>query len=208
MKCLIFDKPLVEIPQNAFSNQSDLFTIYLPATLQTIGANAFTGCDKLLYIDAKYYNGTFSAAINNGIFPNAIIIGASTNINSDISKYNAFYADNYADKIHASITNAHGIPYKNYLTTAYSTAAIPSGSTLLSIPNYIMKYKVALPTSGSVTLSPSNNSGIVFTMGATACQIVLNGTWQWVNGEAPIFESRNTYEISFYNGRAACVKYL
>lgn len=206
MKCLIFDKPLRSIPANAFAGQTALNSIYLPATIDKIGINAFSGCTYLLYIDARYYNGVFKNSLS-GMTNNPVVIGANSNINSDLNgNNNAFYADNYASKLYVGVNMV--TPYEKGLTTAYSTIAINSGAILISIPNYIMRYKVALPTSGSVTLSPSNNSGIVFTMGTTACQIVLNGTWQWVNGEAPVFEAGNTYEINFYDGRAACVTYL
>ena len=207
IKCLIFDRQLNYIPMNAFSGQTELRTIYLPANIQGCGSNVFKGCSKLVYIDARYYNNS-SANLVSDINTSAVVISASPNINSEISKFkNAFYADNYAPEIHSGSV-AHPIPYRNGLTTAYSTRAIVNSDALISIPNYIMRYKVALPTKGTVALLPSNNSGIVFTMGTTVCQIALNGTWQWVNGEPPVFEAGNTYEINFYDGRAACVTYL
>ena len=207
IKCLIFDSQLNYIPMNAFSGQTELRTIYLPANIKGCGSNVFKGCSKLVYIDARYYNNS-SANLVSDINTSAVVISASPNINSEISKFkNAFYADNYAPEIHSGSV-AHPIPYRNGLTTAYSTRAIVNSDALISIPNYIMRYKVALPTEGTVALLPSNNSGIVFTMGTTACQIALTGTWQWVNGEAPVFEAGKTYEINFYDGRAACVTYL
>ena len=209
IQCLIFDSPLNHIPMNAFSGQTELRTIYLPANFKSCGSNVFKGCSKLVYIDARYYNNS-SANLVSDINTSAVVISASPNINSEISNFkNAFYANNYAPEIHLGpVKVEHPIPYRNGLTTAYSTRAIKNNDILISIPNYIMRYKVALPKSGAVTLSPSNNSGIVFTMGTTACQIALNGTWQWVNGEPPVFEAGNTYEINFYDGRAACVTYL
>ena len=209
IQCLIFDSPLNYIPTNAFSGQTELRTIYLPANLKSCGSNVFKGCSKLVYIDARYYNNS-SANLVSDINTSTVVISASPNINSEISNFkNAFYANNYAPEIHLGpVKVEHPIPYRNGLTTAYSTRAIENNDILISIPNYIMRYKVALPKSGAVTLSPSNNSGIVFTMGTTACQIALNGTWQWVNGEPPVFEAGNTYEINFYDGRAACVTYL
>lgn len=209
IQCLIFDSPLNYIPMNAFSGQTELRTIYLPANFKSCGSNVFKGCSKLVYIDARYYNNS-SANLVSDINTSTVVISASPNINSEISNFkNAFYANNYAPEIHLGpVKVEHPIPYRNGLTTAYSTRAIENNDILISIPNYIMRYKVALPKSGAVTLSPSNNSGIVFTMGTTACQIALNGTWQWVNGEPPVFEAGNTYEINFYDGRAACVTYL
>ena len=191
IKCLIFDSQLNHIPMNAFSGQTELRTIYLPANFRSCGSNVFKGCSKLVYIDARYYNNSVANLVSDINAP-AVVISASPNINSEISNFkNAFYADNYAPEIYSGSAK-HPIPYRNGLTTAYSTRAIENSDILISIPNYIMRYKVALPTSGSVTLSPSNNSGIVFTMGTTACQIALTGTWQWVNGEPPVFEAGNT----------------
>lgn len=69
----------------------------------------------------------------------------------------------------------------------------------MCVPNYVTKYTKTLPTSGSVTITATNNSGIVFTMGSTACTIAIIGTWSWVNGTAPVFffEANKTYEINF-----------
>lgn len=47
IKCLIFDSQLNYIPMNAFSGQTELRTIYLPANIRGCGSNVFKGCSKL-----------------------------------------------------------------------------------------------------------------------------------------------------------------
>lgn len=204
IKCLIFDKPINVIPQNAFSGQTNLNSIYLPPTVTTVTRGAFNSCSNLIYIDARFYNGSLKAYIT-GINSRCIIISAYASNSTDLSGIcYGFTADNYSPSIGGT---KKPIVYRNGLITAISNINITSGYNMRCIPNYVTKYTKTLPTSGGVNITATNNSGIVFTMGSTACTIAITGTWSWVNGTTPVFEANKTYEINFYDGRAVCVSY-
>lgn len=204
IKCLIFDKPINVIPQYAFSGQTNLSTIYLPPTVMTVGGGAFSGCSNLIYLDARFYNGSLKNYIT-GINSRCIIISAYASNSTELSRVcNGFTAYNYSPSIGPV---KRPIVHRNGLITAISNINVTSGNSMMCVPNYVTKYTKTLPTSGSVAITATNNSGIVFTMGSTACTIAIIGTWSWVNGTTPVFEANKTYEINFYDGRAVCVSY-
>ena len=204
IKCLIFDNPVNVIPQQAFSGQTNLNSIYLPPTVMSVVRDAFTRCSNLRYIDARFYNGSLKNYIT-GVNSKCIVISAYVSNSTELSGVcYGFTAENYAPSI-GGLRNP--TVYRNGLITAISNVNITSGYNMMCVPNYTIKYTKTLPTTGTVNITTANNSGIVFTMGSTACTIAMTGTWSWVNGTLPVFEANKTYEINFYDGRAVCVSY-
>ena len=204
IRSLIFDNPVEVIPQQAFSGQTNLNSIYLPPTVLNVSHDAFTNCVSLNYIDARFYSGSLKNYIT-GVNSRCIVISAYVSNSTELSGVcHGFTAENYAPSI--GVVKKPTV-HRNGLITAVSNVNITSGYNMVCVPNYITKYTKTLPTTGSVNIAAANNSGIVFTMGSTACTIAINGTWSWVNGITPVFEANKTYEISFYDGRAVCVSY-
>ena len=165
---------------------------------------AFSGCSNLIYIDARFYNSSLRAYVT-GINSRCIIISAYGSNSTDLSGVClGFTADNFSSSFGGV---KKPTVYRNGLITAISDINVTSGYNMMCIPNYTTKYTKTLPTTGGVNITAANNSGIVFTMGSTACTIAITGTWSWVNGTTPVFEANKTYEINFYDGRAVCVSY-
>ena len=119
-----------EIPENAFRGSTALMSLYIPAGVKTIGANAFTSCSSLRYMAVLSETVPDASAVTLSKSITAFVPAAMTEAYAAAAKWNALTLEEYTGVPTVTSTDAS----REYGRSTSSFKYLVSGAPINGVP--------------------------------------------------------------------------